>query len=242
MFAQQIRIFKTTLAIALLLNIATWIYARPIQARWTNVPPVPTEFRATIGTLGDSQMAYRATAIFLINLGSSGGRVVPLKDYDFNRLADWFFLGDKLDSRSDSLPYLAAMYYGASQDPQKIRPLLEYLKVVGNNPEGEKWRWLAHGAYLARFKLKDPELALEMANILSVIPNEDMPFWARQMPANILNDQGEKEAAMQLILEILRSSADQLHPNEVNAMLAYLCERVFDPGEAKQFELCETYQ
>lgn len=233
---------KIALSLAVLLNLAVWYYARPIKAEWINVPPVPSTFSAAAGALGDKQLAYRTQAIFLQNLGSNGGRVTPIKNYNFERLAQWFFLGHALDPRADALPFLAAFYYGGSQDPTKIRPVLEYLKIAGNSAEGDKWRWLAHGAYLARFKLKDPDLALEMAQILSAIPNPDMPVWARQMPANILNDQGEKEASLQLMLGLLKTGSETLHPNEVNAMIDYICERILNENEAMQFDLCNNIQ
>ncbi|MGB0720007.1 MAG: hypothetical protein ACPGRX_06015 [Bdellovibrionales bacterium] len=240
MHAKTVKIVQISLAFALLFNIALWFYARPLQATWLNVPPVPTEFRALSMTLGDKQFAYRAVATMLQNFGSTGGRVTPIKNYNFQTLADWFFLSYHLDPQSDFAPMLAALYYGSSQDPQKIRPLLEYLKVAGNSAEGEKWRWLAHAVFLARFDVKDNDLALDLARTLSAIPNDHMPMWARQMPANVLRDQGKKEAALQLMLGLLESNHDKVHPNEVNAMVDYICTRILEPQEAQSYELCDT--
>ena len=98
------------------------------------------------------------------------------------------------------MPYIASFYFGALDDTtEKLRPLIHYLYEVGNAAEGEKWRWLAHAVYLARFKLQDLDLAYKMALDLAALANQDgsdLPNWARQMPAFILNAKGDKQAAM----------------------------------------------
>lgn len=236
--ANTVFILKTALTIAVLCNVGLWFLTRDIKAQWLNVPPVPSSFSAVSSTLGDRQFASRVISMMIQNLGSSGGRVTPIKDYDFEKLGGWLMLNHSLDPVSNLTPYMAAYYFGASQDPSKIRPVIEYLRVAGNSAEGEKWRWLAQAVYLARFKLKDLDLAIKAAEELAAIPNEDMPGWSRQMKVNILNQRGEKEAALQLMMSILRDKSDNLHPNEVNAMVAYICEQILDPDEAKTHSLC----
>ena len=172
------------------------------------------------------------------NFGNTGGRVTPIKDYDFEKLGGWLNLHYTLDPKSNLVPYMAAYYFGASQDPTKIRPIIEYLRIAGNSAEGEKWRWLAQAVYLARFKLKDLNLALEIAGDVAEIQNDDMPDWTRHMQVNVLNQQGEKEAALQLMLSILRDKSENLHPNEVNERIRYICEQILDPEEANTHSLC----
>lgn len=231
---------KAALTLAVLLNVGFWFYSRDIKANWSNVPPVPSEMSAVSSTLGDIQFASRVISMMIQNLGSTGGRVTPVKDYDFEKLGGWFMLNHKLDPASNLTPYMAAYYFGASQDPTKIRPVINYLRVAGNSAEGEKWRWLLQGIYLARFKLKDLSLAMEMSEELAAIEKEDMPDWTRRMKVNVLNQQGEKEAALQLMLGILKDKSDKLHPNEVNAMVGYICEQILDPAAAKSHSLCNN--
>ena len=221
--------------------IAIWLWSETstFQARWSNVPPTPNNISKTASALGDSQLAYRSYGLMLQNLGNSGGRFTPLKDYNYDRLGEWFMLQHALDPKANFTPMLAAYYFGASQDSSKLRPLIDYLAIVGDSPEGEKWRWLARAVYLAQFKLKDLDLALNLAYKLKAIQNPDMPMWARQMPANILNQRGEKESALALIMGILETSAGKIHPNEVNALVAYICEQVLNEQEAKDFPLCQ---
>jgi len=235
---KTLKILKISLTLAVIMNIAFWFHSRDLKTQWLNVPPVPSEFSAMSSTLGDGQFAARVISIIIQNLGSTGGRVTPIKDYDFEKLGGWLNLHYALDAKSNLVPYIAAYYFGASQDPSKIRPVIEYLHKVGNSPEGQKWRWLAQAVYLARFKLEDLNLATKLAQDLAVLPNEDMPAWARHLEVNILNQRGEKEAALQLMLSILKDKSDNIHPNEVNARVAYICEQILDPSEAKTHALC----
>ncbi len=237
---KKLIVLKTLFAIALFLNVATWFYTKNVQAKWINVPPPPSDFSASFMALGDNQFAYRIIGLMIQNFGNIGGRITPIKDYDFENLSEWFFLEYRLSPKSDYAPLLAAFYYGASQDPTKLRPLLNYLEVVGNNPEGEKWRWLAHAVYLARFKLKDLDLALHYAKLLAAIPNDNMPGWARSAPVNVMNNMGEKEAALQLMLEIMKNGKDTIHPNELNSMAYYICEQILDADAAARHDLCNN--
>ncbi|NCT40736.1 MAG: hypothetical protein GW778_03625 [Alphaproteobacteria bacterium] len=239
---RTITVLKIALTLAVLSNVLFWFYSRELRAQWLNIPPVPTSFSAVSSTLGDEQFAARMISMMIQNFGSTGGRITPIKDYDFDKLGDWLMLNYKLDPHSDLAPYMAAYYFAQSQDPTKIRPVIDYLRIAGNSTEGEKWRWLAQGVYLARFKLNDLNLALDMAKELAALPNDDMPNWARQMPVNVLNQQGEKEAALDLMLSILKDKSDKIHPNEVNAMLAYICEQILDPEEAKTHSLCVDFK
>jgi len=240
MAAKKDKILKAVLAFVLAVNILTWFYAREAQGRWLNVPPVPGKLGVVSFSLGDKQFAYRSLGIVLQNLGDTGGRTTSLKDYDYDRLTQWFFLMDDLDPISDFVPFLASYYFGGVQDPKKFRPVLDYLAEIGTRPEGQKWRWLAQGVYLARYRMNDLDKALELAYKLARVENDDMPGWARQMPGFVLTAKGEKEAAYALMVETLKSSADKLDPTEVNYMREYICTRILDENEARGHPLCQN--
>ena len=224
---------------ALILNVLTWVYARDIKGRWANVPPVPSRAGAASFALGDQQFAYRVIAIMLQNLGDTGGRSTPLDQYNYDDLAKWFFLEDQLDTRSNYMPFLASYYFGAVQDPQKLPPLLAYLRKIGESAEGERWRWLAHAVYLARFDMKDQDRALELAYALASIKNDKMPHWARQMPVFVLNMKGDKKEALDMMVEMLRSGADTMSAAEINFTRDYICTRILDAAEAAVHPLCQ---
>ncbi len=233
-------IIQICLALALVLNILFWLSVRDVKSRWSNVPPPPNIKYASIYGLGDASFAYRLNGIMMQNLGDTGGRVTPLKDYNYETLGRWFYLQDSLDPVSNFTPYLAAYYFSNVQKPEMLPPLLDYLSDIGNRPYGEKWRWLAQGVFLARYQLKDLDRALEMANALANTKNDNVPVWVHQMPAFVLSARGEKEAAYAILLEILKSRGEKLHPNEVNATKAYICTRILGKEDAAVNPLCES--
>lgn len=210
------------------LAVAFWQGSSDLEARWAGVPPVPSVRTATLMTLGDTQLAYRSGALTLQTLGDGGGQVMPLKAYDYHKLGAWFDVLDALDPASDHVPMIAAYYFGASRVPGDVAVIVDYLARIGDSPAGQKWRWLGHAAYLARHRLDNLELALDLAYKLARIQPLDgkpLPMWARQMPAFLLNAKGDKETARALIEQML-SAADDLHPNEANFMKAYLVEQL----------------
>ncbi len=208
--------------------LALWWASSDMTARWAGVPPVPSARTATVMTLGDSQLAYRSGALSLQTLGDTGGRIVPLKDYSYQALAGWFDVLDGLDPAADHVPMVAAYYFGATRVPADVAEIVTYLGRIGDTPVAEKWRWLAHAAYLARYRMDDTALALDLGYRLARIhplSGKPLPIWARQMPAFILNAQGDQAGARDLLGQMLVSEAD-LHPNEVNFMKGYLVEQL----------------
>lgn len=228
------------LTFALAAQIGVWAQVYKVQARWLNVPPAPSALSATASALGDSQLSYRMFGVMLQNMGDHGGRVVSLKDYNFEALGTWFHLMQALDSRSDFAPLLAAFYFGgADAAPDQFRSIVDYLEIVGDSVEGERWRWLAQGVYIARFKMKDYDRALVLARKLAALPKADLPIWAKNLEIMVLEGRGDKEAAYTLIMEILKSKADSLSPYEVNFMVYFLCQRILDEAQAKAHPMCE---
>lgn len=233
------KILSLCLAVIVMLNGALWFSVRHTQAQWGNVPPVPSHFSATLPALGDKQYAYRLLATFMQNLGDSGGRTTSLKDYNYERLGDWFMLGHSLDPYSNTLPSLAGYVFGGSQNPALLAPIVDYLEVAGAVMKPQKWRWWMQAIFLARHKMEDMERALNIADKLANRDEEGLPAFTRQMKAFILNNQGEKEAALTLMINLLKSEGENLHPAEVNAIKFYICEQILSDVERKTHELCE---
>lgn len=231
---------KVSLALAVLLQICFWYTYRHTKARWLNVPPSPT-YNAALGQgLGDPELAYRMMGIFLQNIGNSGGRYVPLKDYDLNALAGWLYLSDKLDGRSNFMPYLAAYYFGGTQNTKTLYPVVHYLASVGKSDPQTKWRWMASAVFMARYKIEDYDLALSLARDLASDYRPGMPGWVKQMPAFILNADGKKEMSRRLILQLIHDDAKDMHPSEIFNMTIYLCSRVLDKDEAAKEPVCQN--
>jgi hypothetical protein len=201
------------LAAALLLHAVLALQHRERQADWPGVPLPPPLPVAPALALGDSQLFYRAAAFALQNMGDEGGRVTPLADYDYKRLGDWLDLLDRLDPAARHAPTLAAYYFGQTPDPEGLRRIVAYLGRVGARDPARNWRWLTHAAWLARHRLHDLPLALAVARHLAGLPEGAAPLWVRQMPAFVLAEVGEHEAARDLMATILATDTG-LAPDE----------------------------
>lgn len=226
------------LAVSFALYCAVWFVARDKQAQWINVPPVPPAQAGQAVMLGDTQMAYRTAGIMMQNLGDVGGKVTALRDYDYERLGQWFRRLDNWDHRSDFAPMLAAYYYGGTPEGSDLPPIISYLADIGRPGENEKWRWLAQAIFLARYRLGDMEWAQALAYELAALDQENMPAWTKQMPAFILMAKGDKEAAYDILMQILTGEVDKLDPAEIYFMQDYICKRILTPEKAHDDPLC----
>lgn len=234
---------KVSLLVFLLLNISVWFYARPIQSLWLNIPPPPGASSLKASALGDASFAYRSSALTIQSLGDTGGRSVNLNKYNYVYLGGWFEVLDDLDQASNYMPNLAGFYFSNARDPKNVAYIVKYLEKVGERADGNKWRWLAHAVYLARYSLKDNDLALRLANKLAKIYKErdDLPIWAGQMPAIVMMDEGKDAAALRWLLNLLDTEHDTLHPNEVNVIKDMICTRVWNKEVAKGQPLCDGF-
>lgn len=239
---RDVSIGYVVLGLFLLCQTMLWFQYRYVQTPWLNIPDPPSKNGALWSGLGDAQLAYRSHALSLQNAGDTGGRTGALKAYDYDTLADWFFLLHELDAKSDIIPFLAAYYYGAIQDEAayKLRPIVDYLAMAGHSSYREKWRWMAQAAFLARFRMGDLDMALEIANDMQAIKNVDLPLWARQMPTLIVEQRGEKDTALAMALETLRTRGESLHPNEVLYMVDYICVQLLEPHERAAYPICQS--
>lgn len=217
---------------ALALNLVFWMGSKDVFIKWRGVPPLPSKTGVLMMTLGDIEFSYRLGALTLQQLGDSGGQTTALKDYDYAALAKWFWLLNELDPASDHVPLLAAYYFGAVEDPEKISHVVNYLGTIGQNPYGSKWRWLVQAILQARHKMKDLDLALELSYKLSKMEpiGDVLPHWARQMPAFVLAAKGDKEDSRRVIEEMLLTS-EHFHPNEVRFMKDYLTRELGVPAQ-----------
>lgn len=225
--------------LSLVSNIALMRHIRLEQPAWTNVPPPPSATAISLAFLGDRELAFRSSALTLQNFGNMTGQIQALKDYNYTNLGKWFWMEDALNKKSDYVPFLAAYYFGGTQNPHQLYPVIDYLRVVGKYPGGEKWRWLGQAVFLARHKLEDQKLALELAEELATTYHAGMPAWPLQMKAIIASDMGEKEMAYDMMVEMLRTESARMHPNEVNFMLDYICNKILSPVQKGRDALCQ---
>ena len=223
-----------------LLNLGLWFYSSPKLPQWANVPPAPSTVSATVAFLGDKEMAYRSISIILQSFGNNTGQIQALKDYNYPNLGTWFDLADKLNKQSNYVPFLAAYYFGGSQDPSKLMPVINYLRRVGTYPYEDKWRYLGQAVFLAKHKMKDTQLALELADELAKTYKSGMPAWPLQMKAIIASEMGEKEMAYNLMVDAITNKNEGMDPVEIKYMIDQVCNHILTPIERAKNPLCEN--
>lgn len=228
------------LAFAAVLNIGLWFYSHKIYPRWSNIPQPPKISTLRMSFLSDDVFAYRVWSLALQNFGSVGISQ-PLKNYNYDYLGNWFHLMDALDSKSNFVPYLAAYYFSATQNPKQLPPVIAYLEEIGmRKDQPGRWRWLAQAAYLARHRMEDMDEALRLARKLgSIYDPKTMPNWTSNMEPMLRAEMGDKQAAYLLMLEILKANAEKMNPSEVNSTISLICEEILTANEAAINPLCK---
>lgn len=208
-------------ALAVAACVALWHTTYPLKSKWEGLPPPTSKIEAVLYGYGDYQLAYRNIGMMLQNTGDVGGNVTNLKDYDYKAIQAWLWTTYDLDPKANYVPSLAAFYFGAVNEKQRVSYLIDYLAKVGQDPGLERWRWLAHAVYLARFEMKDYDRALTLANELAALPDPDMPIWTKQMPAFVMTKVGKKQAARDLLMTIMATDKT-IDPAEINQTCWYI--------------------
>jgi tetratricopeptide (TPR) repeat protein len=209
----------------LVLQVAFWMNTRDFKPELDVLPSLPGEQAVKATSFGDEQFYFRVLGLQIQNAGDTFGRTTPLKDYDYEVLQKWFYLLDSLSSESNFIPALAAYYFSQTQHTPDVRYIVDYLvKHADRNPH-DKWWWYSQAITLSRYKLKDNDLALGIAYKLAAVDNPDMPIWAKQAPAFILEDVGKTEEALIIIQDLLKNY-ENLSDGEKNFMYYYINERL----------------
>ena len=209
----------------LALNVALWFDLRPIRPNLAIVPNLPSPNTVKLLSFGDTELYFRVASFRLQNAGDTFGRYTPYRDYNYAMLEKWFLLLDDLDAVSDITPSMAGYLFSQSQEPKRDVPyIVRYLEQhYDRNPE-KKWWWLSHAIYLSKQKLHDKQLALRLAYKLGTTPAE-VPLWARQMPAFIYEELGEKQHALAIIQNILKTEKN-IPDSELRFMNIFIKDRL----------------
>lgn len=189
----------------------------------TNLPELHSDTVVAALSFGDAQAYFRIKGFEIQNAGDSFGRSTPLKDYDYSKLYKWLVLLNNLDNYSDFMPSVAGYYYSQTQYYPDNKYIVDFLILHSALYPDKKWWWLVQSIYLANHRLMDKNLALKLAYTLSKIPNT--PIWAKQMPAFIHEQLGEKDEAMFIIKNIL-DNVQNIPEHELKFMYYFLNERL----------------
>lgn len=217
--------------LAVLFGVYFAWFTREMRNTWPGIAPPPSASASLFYGYGDRQLSYRNVGLTLQNVGDTGGRVTNFKDYDYSVIESWLWLADELDTKANYVPSLAAYYFSAAKEPEQLRHLLDYLSHVGEDVQHERWRWLGHAVYLARFGVNDQDKALELANKLAAIDSPDMPMWTKVMPAYVQKTMGHKKEARDLLLLIMADPHQVQEQADRNQSCWYINEHLREPGD-----------
>jgi hypothetical protein len=195
---------------------------RHVDAKRDYLAPVPSKVALDAMAFGDRGFLHRVYAMDVQNAGDTGGRIVPIRNYDFGRVVGWLEVLQQLDVRSDFAIGMADGYFGQTQDVRNVAPIVRFMmRDVATNPQ-KKWRWLYGAIYLARHRLRDNGLALEVARQLASYKFPGIDPWAGMTPAFILEDEGDYKGAAAVVRETVRRFGDTLSADDKKWTANYL--------------------
>jgi hypothetical protein len=222
-----------------------WLKTENIKPQISIVPQLPSKYSIEALSFGDREFYFRILAMKIQNAGDSFGRFTALKEYDYEKLYQWFKILDSLDDKSIFVPMLATYYFSQTQNIPDVIYIVRYLDEYAARDLGKKWWWLYQAIEIANITLKDKKLALELSYKLSEVKSPDAPVWVRQMPAFFHNQLGEDCAAFMVIKKILDEDElgiRKITPREMEFMrhfiknrLGKLKQKKFDPRQCQNF-------
>jgi len=213
------------LLIFFLFQIGFWWIIKDIQPELQVVPEIPGPTAVKALSFGDEEFYFMVMALELQNLGDTYGRFTALKYYNYKKLSDWWAMMDMLDDQSNFVPSLASYYFSQTQNKPDVRYVVDYLEKHSLAEPGRNWWWLSQATYLANHIIGDKERALEISYKLANAKGNDIPIWAREMPAFIHEELNEDDEAL-VIIENLRKNEKNLSQKEINFMNYFVADRL----------------
>ena len=194
------RAVLATLAAALAVQIAirTSHPAGALPPEELASPPVPQVLR--LASFGEPIALAKLLMLHLQAADYRAGDPVPYRDLDYVRVEGWLERILELDPEGQYPLLAASRIYAEVPDPAKSRRMIEFVRREFLADPDRRWPWLAHVTIIAKHRLHDLPLALDLAETLerNVRP-QAAPAWARHMRAFILEDMNELEAARAVI-------------------------------------------
>lgn len=196
-------------------------YTWRIRPAIEEMPPPPSPLTVKAMALGDDEFLYRYLGYWLQGVGDGGGRLRPLREYDYDRVVAWMRTIDRLDERAEYIHQLATSYFGAERiDLGRVRKILAYLHGVAIEDPKHRWPYLVWCANIARDTLKDKELARALAADFGsdAMKAPTIPAWVRMIGVRLYAFVGDQKAATAAYEALSQADRDQVQ-NDINEMI-----------------------
>lgn len=157
-------------------------------------------------SLDDSITASKLAMLWLQAFDNQPGISLSLQDLNYDHVISWLDLILNLDNKTQYPLFAAIRFYAEVQNPEKQRKMIQFVTEKFMEEPNHRWASMAHAVYIAKYRLKDINLALQTARLIREYAKGDkVPYWAKQMEIFILEDMGELESAMVLLGGLLES-------------------------------------
>lgn len=223
------KIFLYTFLFFLLGQLFFWAKTEHIKPSVHIVPPLPSKYSVEALSLGDKEFYFRVLAMKIQNAGDTFGRFTPLKEYDYEKLYQWWKILDELNNKSNLVPALASYYYSQTQKTEDNIYVVRYLDDYASRDIDKNWWWMYQATYIANSILQDHQLALKLAYKLSKNEAKNAPLWTKQAPAFVHQALGEDCQAFAVISQILKENENGtriIKPEELSFMRHFINERL----------------
>jgi len=202
------------LVIAFCLQVAWQALQPKPSARAEALPAPATPAMLRVLSLNEPVAAAQLLTLYLQAFDNQPGISIPFRDLDYQRVVNWLDTILSLDAAAQYPLLMASHLYAQVPVETKQRLMLDFVhRSFLEDPDG-RWRWLAHGAIVAKHRLNDRALALRYAEDIARFAHT-APDWARQMRIFILEDMGELESAT-ILLGGLLATGEVTDPNEIH--------------------------
>jgi hypothetical protein len=193
-------------AVTLAAQIGWASHRRAPQIEVTPLAPPPSAAALRVLSLDQSTLAARLMMLWLQAYDYQPGVSLPFRSLDYALIEAWLARMLELDPGFQYPLLAAARLYGDVEDPPRQRRMLAFVARHFADDPARRWPWMAHGVTIAKHRLHDLPLALELAEALArADPQSAIPAWARQMRIFVLEDLGELETAKVLLGGLLAS-------------------------------------
>ncbi len=206
-FSSLPRAVQAAFALLLMLQLVFMTFYRADQSASFETLDEPADDSVyRVVALGSERLlAYLLTIELQLHDAQSGVHL-PYTKLDFERLKQWLLALHRLNPLSDYPAFLASRVYSQNPDDSKVRIMIDVIDELFKRDPQRHWRRMTEACLLAKHRLGDLPLALELARKLSRMPRDiETPYWARDMEIIVLDEMNEKESARMLISSLLQS-------------------------------------
>jgi hypothetical protein len=196
----------------------------PAEAPEKDIPrPIPAS-HIRPAALGEPPLVAKLISFWLLTVDVQAGRWLRLEQLNYPNLTGWLETIQTLDPQSDYPGMVASGVFIDTLDPERIRWIIDFVERNFKQDPDRRWRYLAQCAMLAKYRLHDLPLALQLAATMRRYTSPEIPpAWARDLEFLLLQEIGEYATARQVILGILQSG-QVLEPSEQRFLLQRLAE------------------